>query len=678
MVRALVVDDDAICRLLIAEALKTCAIEVEEAASLSDAVHRWVHARSTGQAFGVIFLDVHLPDGDGLDILKDIRQAETELGLGRKQRCKVLMVSADEHDSSIERAYRSMCDGYLIKPIERSIIIGHLHRLEVLGDGAIVEADWRQAVITADDPKIKVDDGILASVPRCSEIATAVVSVGLRITWCNDAWSLLTRQPSVEINGKLLAAHTEELGAGNLHTNLQALMDPKHPLGGTLMMTWRQKGDVRWIRSTIHPLWSDDGVLLGHLMHLHDETRTRSDRDALLTAHHETETLLSSMSALLIGISASGEVIRWNRSAEKLMGVLSTDAVGQPIADLELPWDGEVVQDLLDGKSKDDNRIREVAITVNGEHCTVQLTAHRMAIGGGDYIEGGWLILGTDVTRHKELLIQLGHAQKMESIGQLAAGIAHEINTPIQFVGDNMRFLEESFQDLTKVLDVILGLLDKEDGPGGNEGRERLVKALEDADIDFLKDEVPSAITQSIEGIGRVARIVKAMKDFSHPGEDSMKPCDLNRCVESTVTIARNEYKYVADLDLQLSKDLPMVVCDPAAVNQVVLNLVVNAAHAIGDAIDEGGRGAITVQTRQEGDYAVITVTDTGTGMSDEVRKKIFDPFFTTKDPGKGTGQGLSIAHDIVVNKHCGQIEVQSEIGSGTTFVITLPIGREL
>jgi signal transduction histidine kinase len=201
-----------------------------------------------------------------------------------------------------------------------------------------------------------------------------------------------------------------------------------------------------------------------------------------------------------------------------------------------------------------------------------------------------------------------------------------------------------------------------------------------DVDPEYLCDEIPKAVAQSLEGIERVATIVRAMKEFSHPGVDDMHAIDLNRAVESTATVCRNEWKYVAELELELDANLPPVQCLAGEVNQVVLNMIVNAAHAIGDVVGDGarGKGRITIRTRAVAEQVEIEVEDTGKGMPENVRSRVFDPFFTTKGVGKGTGQGLSIAHNVIIKKHSGTIEVHSEEGVGTRFVIRIPIEQKV
>jgi PAS domain S-box-containing protein len=284
----------------------------------------------------------------------------------------------------------------------------------------------------------------------------------------------------------------------------------------------------------------------------------------------------------------------------------------------------------------------------------------------------GWEGCVTDISMLKQTLEErdrlednLRQAQKLEAIGQLAAGIAHEINTPTQYVGDNLRFLKESFGELDSVIEHLVEA-------GGGSAR----KALDDADFEYLKEEIPRALNQSLEGVDRVAKIVRAMKEFSHPAREKTAT-DLNRAIQSTITVASNEWKYVAEMDMDLDANLPSVHCSPAEFNQVVLNMIVNAAHAISDVVGDGGRGKgrIGVKTRADGDWAVVEISDSGSGMPAHVQQRIFEPFFTTKEVGKGTGQGLAIAHNVIVDKHAGTIKVASSPGAGTTFTIRLPIG---
>ncbi len=273
--------------------------------------------------------------------------------------------------------------------------------------------------------------------------------------------------------------------------------------------------------------------------------------------------------------------------------------------------------------------------------------------------------------------VRLRQAQKMEAIGQLAAGIAHEINTPTQFVGDSVQFLKNSFSDIVTILEAYEALRHATtEGTSSGEALIRLTDCLEKADLPFLLEEIPRSLDRTLNGIRRINDIVHAMKDFSRLRDGEMEMVDINQALISTITVARNEWKYVADVEQDFSASLPLVRCLPSSINQVFLNILVNAAHAIADknAGGENGKGKIGIRTRHYGDWIEISFRDTGTGIPESVQSKIFDPFFTTKEVGRGTGQGLAIAYDIVVNKHNGKITFETEIGRGTTFYVRLPM----
>jgi PAS domain S-box-containing protein len=292
----------------------------------------------------------------------------------------------------------------------------------------------------------------------------------------------------------------------------------------------------------------------------------------------------------------------------------------------------------------------------------------------------GILLLGNDVTHRKILESQLVQAQKLESIGQLAAGIAHEINTPAQYVGDNARFLQEAHRDLEGVHDLYDQLLTELKSGNPTEDLVRKIEAVaEEVDLEYIRQEAPKAVQQSLDGIGRISTIVRAMKDFSHPGTEVKTNIDLNKAIESTITVARHEWKYVAEMVTDFDPGLPLVPCLPAEINQVILNIIINAGHAVADALKQNGsdqKGTITIGTRALGEHAEIRISDTGTGIPENIRSKIFDPFFTTKEVGKGTGQGLAISHSVVVDKHGGTITFDSEVGKGASFVIRLPFNQ--
>jgi signal transduction histidine kinase len=311
----------------------------------------------------------------------------------------------------------------------------------------------------------------------------------------------------------------------------------------------------------------------------------------------------------------------------------------------------------------------------NDRRTEVRWTGTCEFVAGAKYLRG----LMLDISELRRLGRELAAAQKLESVGRLAAGVAHEINTPVQFVSDNVQFVGQSMTDIAAVIHAYRNLRQAVQSTGDIEGATRLAEEAEKAaDLDYIMQNVPLALDSSVEGLGRIATIVRSMKEFAHPDQAQKTFADLNQAIRSTLVIAHNEYKYVAELDTQFG-DLPPVECYLGEINQVVLNLVVNAAHAISDVVKDTGKlGKLTVRTRLDGDGIEISIGDTGTGIPETAREYIFDPFFTTKEVGKGTGQGLAIARSVVVNKHGGTLRFETECGKGTTFHIRLPTATQV
>ena len=286
-----------------------------------------------------------------------------------------------------------------------------------------------------------------------------------------------------------------------------------------------------------------------------------------------------------------------------------------------------------------------------------------------------WVMI--DITEKIAMEHDLRQAQKLESIGQLAAGIAHEINTPIQYIGDNTRFIQEAVSDLRDIFDAYERLLDTaKTGASLEDSISAVQQQMESADLDYLRQEIPDAIDQTLEGVSRVSKIVTSMRQFSHPGTGKKTAVDINKALEATITVARNEWKYVADLETDFDPRMPLVSCLPGEINQVMLNLLINAAHAVEDASNNGrnGKGKIRVSTKLGNDAVKIFISDSGNGIPESIQQRIFDPFFTTKKVGKGTGQGLAIAHRVITEKHHGSISFETEQSVGTTFVVSLPL----
>ena len=280
-----------------------------------------------------------------------------------------------------------------------------------------------------------------------------------------------------------------------------------------------------------------------------------------------------------------------------------------------------------------------------------------------------------DLSDQRRLEMELREAQWLESVGQLAAGIAHEINTPIQYVGDNLRFIQDAFGERQLLIAAYQELhRAAESGALLDSPLAKVREATERCDLEYLAEEIPKALSQSADGVERVATIVRAMKEFAHPGSAEKAAADINRALANTLMVAKNQIKYVADVKTEYGA-IPPAICNIGEMNQVFLNLLVNAAHAIEEANrGSGKRGEIAVRTRCAGNMLEIAISDTGCGIPESIRSRVFDPFFTTKEVGRGTGQGLAIARSIVVERHHGSIRFEPNGGQGTTFVVTIPL----
>ena len=387
-----------------------------------------------------------------------------------------------------------------------------------------------------------------------------------------------------------------------------------------------------------------------------------------------TSLILGSISTVLVALDNEGTVIVWNDAAATLFGVPSDQALGQPFGELSLTFEESGVQDRIWQTHLAHEPVAFEDLRFLRADAKVRILGMKTTpLVDPDTGDRGLLVQAADITdrRHQE---QTGlQSQKLEAIGQLAAGIAHEINTPIQYVGDSMAFARESFEDLTGLLKTV-GELSKlvKDPP---EFTDKLEEAEEDADLEFINENLPPAFDRMADGLGRIATIVGAIKEFSHPSAGTMVPADLNAAIQNTLIVAQSVYKGVAVVETDLGADLPNVTCEVDQINQVLLNLVVNASHAMADRhADSGEMGCLTLRSAVRGGAVELAIGDTGGGIPKSVREHIFDPFFTTKEVGRGPGQGLAIAHNIVVEEHGGQLEFDTVEGEGTTFFVRLLI----
>lgn len=482
---------------------------------------------------------------------------------------------------------------------------------------------------------------------------------------------------------RVLATATVAFAAGPLvsRTLLPGSIDG-HPVDG-----WRVVEYAAWVGFEVV-------VLLVHCRRSVREMRRTAEREAELEeTHAATERALRIHSSEI-----TAAVRRFRQLAEGTHAIpwevsLADDYVVYlaPYAEefFGFPQDALMEGKLLDVVHPDDRTRFRSAIathTRGGEDAEFQVNC-RVVRGDGRVMHVTTFFsylaaepttlrgLTIDVSKEVELAQELRQAQKLEAVGRLASGVAHEINTPVQFVSDSVHFVRDGLAEIAPVVrELSVVASEAADGTLVPGRAAAVLERTRELDLDYVLDHVPDALRTALDGLERVATIVRSMKAFAHPEQNEMVHASLNEAIRTTLTIATNEYRYVADVDLALD-DVPPVLCRPGEINQVLLNLVVNAAHAIRDVVgNTGARGKITVRSRVDADGVTISIGDTGTGIPEAVRSKIFDPFFTTKTVGQGTGQGLAIARSIVVDKHHGMLRFETETGRGTTFFLTLPL----
>jgi signal transduction histidine kinase len=388
--------------------------------------------------------------------------------------------------------------------------------------------------------------------------------------------------------------------------------------------------------------------------------------EELQTANDQLRSLIRALPDTYVNLLADGTVKECQGAVERLGGVPVWTLIGKRLADTCLaPVAEQIVAAARLSQTSSQPQQLEVKLGTGESAVFLDIRVAPTELGSS-------AVVLREVTRERRAQAQLAQAQKLEAIGQLAAGIAHEINTPTQYIGDNLRFLRDTFAEVDRLLQVVERAASSEDAA---DALREIAAECGRMDLGFLRSECPQALSQSLDGIERVSHIIYSMKEFAHPDRGEKDAVDLNRIATSATTVCRNEWKYVAVLDLDLCPDLPTVPAFAGDIGQVILNLVVNAAHAIKGRFGDGSReGRIGVRTRRLDATVAVEVSDNGTGIAAQHQNRIFEQFFTTKPVGQGTGQGLALVQRIVVDRHGGKVSFESRPGEGTTFRIELPL----
>lgn len=443
----------------------------------------------------------------------------------------------------------------------------------------------------------------------------------------------------------------------------------------------RPDGSIRYLQFTVNVLLDDKKNITQFIGIAIDITDRKLREHDIIKAHSDLQQVLNSLSSIVIGVSVKDRITYWNHAAEKTFDFQSSEVLNKTLAETKINWEWNRIYEGISESITTDTSIRLDDLHYQREDGKDRILG--IVVNPIKDLNGflaGFIIQGSDITQRKIIEAQYAQSRKMESIGQLSAGIAHEINSPMQYINDNLYYLKNGMENINKILKkydtIIEKLLNKE----AVEPLIKDIKAVKESvnEADLLL-EMPKAIDESIEGVGRVVKIIKSMKEFSHPDMGEKVDADINKAIERAADLSRNEWKYVADLFMDFEKDMPLVHCFLDELNQVILNIIVNAAQAIEEknGKNSGVKGDISIATRLKPPYAEIRIGDTGNGIPEKIRSRIFDPFFTTKEVGKGTGQGLAIAHTVIVEKHGGELFFKTEEGKGTTFIIRIPLANQ-
>jgi PAS domain S-box-containing protein len=682
---ALIVDDQNFIRQFLRRVFESDGYEVAEAEDGVAALSVFLNKKPD-----IVLMDIVMPVMDGLEALSRLRL------LPGGKNTPVIITTSIKDSQSVEKAFEVGADDFIVKPINPNELLYRVSRLLKARETAILldrSEAYAQSIInlaldgiatTGSDKSLKTLNPAAERIFGYSFSEVIGHNVGKLIPELNRYLDDFTKDLSVESFGLHKNGYRFPLEVSIIRfledewlftvrdiTNKRKAEERLNKrIANEKMLSEISFRSLYENSDEISCLCSQDG---------HDINKHRKIYDELQKAYKQFKHLLASVPSILIGVDTDGLITVWNSAAEKNFNILSSDVVGRPFFECGIQWDWSKVSKFI---AEFIHRNYPASIDnvwfarPDEKDGLLVLTITLVESDSNGQI--GYLLLGTDITDRKKLETQLSLSQKLESIGQLAAGIAHEINTPMQYIGDNMRFLQDAFKDICSYLvsinDLLLSL---EKGTASPDSLLEIKSRRRELDIDFLTGESPAAIDQSLEGIERVRKIVLAMKDFSHPGIKEKMFSDINKAIEGTVTISRNEWKYISELETDLEEKLPLVYCTISEINQVILNMIVNAAQAVSEKTEKppGVKGKIFIKTRSAGDFVKIMVGDNGTGIPESIIKRVFDPFFTTKDVSVGTGQGLAIAHDIIVNKHKGAIDIESELGKGTTFTVTLPVG---
>ena len=634
---------------------------------------------SSDTAPSLAVLDCGMPGMSGTEICGRLRQE------GSRNHAYVILLTAPSGQNDMASVLEAGADDYLAKPFAAWELGSRFHTANrILAERVLRERE--EARRKHAEESLRRSVALFRAITDNAQDLLAIVDTQHRYAYASPSHIVKIGYSPEELVGQDVFQFIDPADCATVKGAAERILES----GKSEVVYFRirhKDGTWRHVESHGGAVRATDGKPEGVLV----ISRMIDDRilaeAALQAANAETAAFLHAIPSILIGMDAQARITRWNLTASKVFGLSEPEVLGRTLCECGIRWqDIEMAAEIQRWlEATDTIRYDNVAYEKDGQtrYVAFNVTPVQYEQSGA----GGFIIPGADITernrlekQRQSLEEQLRQSQKLEAVGQLAAGIAHEINTPTQYVGDNARFLKDSWTQIAGLLTQCRTALgEAKSGTIQPQTVEAFEQASRSADLDYLLAEVPSAIDQELEGLDRVTKIVRAMKEFSHPGQEK-RSVNINKAIATTMTVTQNEWKYVADIVTHFDDTLPGVPCVVGEFNQVMLNLIINAAQAIALTIEQptNHKGTITISTSRQQEYVQIAIHDTGAGIPEAIQSRIFEPFFTTKPVGAGTGQGLALAYSLIVKRHQGRIWFESKEGEGTTFFVQLPLDGDV
>ncbi len=662
----LIVDDEPPVRLLMSRLLEQAGYSCAKASDAAEARRALIET-----SFDLLLTDMNMPGESGADLARFVKEHHPETA--------VVMVTIIDDPEQAKEILEIGVYGYIIKPFTSNLVLITVenalrrHRLEMQEQASVRLLEEMVAERTRGlAEQLHLHQSLIDAIP----LPVYYKNTHCTYIGCNRAFETVMHRNRDAIVGKTTADIHSPKAAGILQEKDQELLRQ----GGVQVYEQELKySDGTLHTNIIHKATFTDsnGATAGFIGMALDITELKQTEQSLRISEAKLRSIMDNLHIGVAMISPQMEVLQINRQMQQWFPHAAGE-VGASRGQVFSEQQSSLSREFFSREKEDlQRKTKESTVTLQTGDGERIFRAFTSPVYDGDNTLTAVVQILEDITEKLAVERELRQAQKLEAIGQLAAGIAHEINTPMQYLGDNLHFLEDAFGELLALYEQFGHLLQvtKTLQPEGDI-LEKLETSMHQADLPYLFEEIPKTILQSLEGVDRVGKIVRAMREFSHPGSEEKVVVDINHALENTLIVSRNAWKYVADVETDFAPALPLLQCLPGEINQVFLNIIINAAHAIDDMTDGGskGKGCIRISTSVHEQWMEIRIADTGGGIPEAVQDRIFDPFFTTKEIGKGTGQGLAIARSVVVDKHQGRISFLTEAGQGTTFIVQLPL----